>query len=153
MMGFLFKPNATIAASTRSRPIQINVNFWMTQWASSSITNCFSSMHKPYWFFSNEFHCGQWIWLKVYCCLFKSWTGTKAWTRRLTCRPCSRIIRRLLLGCGREWNVGFLGHGGRRGIVGIWSRCRSWSWDVSQDMIKTGKCTTTKHHYVQVACG
>jgi len=120
VMGLLFKPNATVAACTRFRPIHIDVDFWMTQWAASSITDCFPSMHKPYRFFRNEFHCTQWVWLKIYCRLFKSRIGTETWTRPLTCRPCAWIIGWLL-----ERTVRFLVYAG---ILHFW---RGSSWNIS----------------------
>lgn len=88
MMWILLKPDAAISACSRSRLVQVDINFGMSQGPTSSIANCFPTVNKSHRLFCNEGHGAQGIGLELHRRLLESWTFTTDRTGTLTGGPC-----------------------------------------------------------------
>jgi len=105
VMWSLLESESAVAAWTWAWFIEVDVNFGVTEWPSSAITNCLSSIHYPHGFTGDHFHGAQRRRLKFHHRLFESWTFrcNRPWTLRS--RPCRWVVWCLLLGVGdcRWW--------------------------------------------------
>jgi len=61
MMRILFVSEPAITARSRSRFVQVNVDFWMSQRPRSTVTDGLAAVNEADWLVREELHRTEWI--------------------------------------------------------------------------------------------
>jgi len=91
----LLEADATVAARSWTRLVQVDEDLRVTQWSSSSVAYSYPTMNQSHGLLSNHFHSTERLRLKRHICLFKA-------------RDSSMLRSSLLVGAPFSGSVGSL---------------------------------------------